>query len=174
MKTAKQQEVKGKKASIQRNINKSLSDGKKYLKSSGGQCHKNTGPGTSSKVPSNIEQEEEQMLHPSVKIKLQLFPLDQRIREGLEKVGHNPFLELTLKARKKISSVIEHLGNKWGSSSIAVGELMLFPCAVVDNLTSYKGWASCETGISAGDVHAAIGSPDNFRLRSNSHVVVKF
>ncbi|KAH7859854.1 hypothetical protein Vadar_006268 [Vaccinium darrowii] len=56
-------------------------------------------------------------LQSSEKIKLQLFPLDEGTRIELEKDGHIPFLELTLSARKKISSVLKHLNGKWGSSS---------------------------------------------------------
>ena len=41
--------------------------------------------------------------------------------------GHNPHLELTLKARKIISLVLQHLMYKWGHSTVALGELMLFP-----------------------------------------------
>uniref|UniRef100_A0A5B7BVJ8 Putative TSL-kinase interacting protein 1 isoform X1 n=1 Tax=Davidia involucrata TaxID=16924 RepID=A0A5B7BVJ8_DAVIN len=105
-------------------------------------------------------------LHPSVKIKLQLFPIDEGTFIGLEKDGHNPFLELTLRARKKISSVLKHLNSKWGSSSVAQGELMLFPYNVqLEKLASYRKWNSNDSSVSAGDVYAAIGSPAIFRLR---------
>ena len=40
--------------------------------------------------------------------------------------GHNPHLELTLKARKMISLLLRHLMQKWGHSTAASGELMLF------------------------------------------------
>ena len=46
---------------------------------------------------------------------------------------------------------------------------MLFPFnSVVHNLTSSTRWTSSDAGISAGNVRASIGSPDIFRLRSNS------
>ncbi|KAJ7956936.1 TSL-kinase interacting protein 1 [Quillaja saponaria] len=104
-------------------------------------------------------------LLPSEKIKLQLFPVDECTRIRLEKDGHNPYLELTLKARKKISSVLKHLDNKWGSSSVALGVPMLFPYNTVENLSSCRQWTSNDSGISAGDVYAAVGSPAIFRLR---------
>ncbi|XP_059641790.1 TSL-kinase interacting protein 1 isoform X2 [Cornus florida] len=105
-------------------------------------------------------------LHPSLKIKLQLFPIDECTRLGLEKDGHNPFLELTLSARKKISSVLKHLNNKWGSSSVAQGDPVLFPYNVqLENLASCRRWSLNDCGISAGDVHEAIESPVIFRLR---------
>ncbi|KAL1209916.1 TSL-kinase interacting protein 1 [Cardamine amara subsp. amara] len=63
----------------------------------------------------------------SAKLKLQLFPIDESTRRSLEMDKHNPHLELTLSNRKKISSVLEHLNRKWGSSSCATGELLLFP-----------------------------------------------
>ncbi|KAK8673779.1 hypothetical protein V6N13_112091 [Hibiscus sabdariffa] len=101
-------------------------------------------------------------LHPSTKIKLQLFPIDECTRLGLEKDGFHPYLELTLSARKKTSSLLKHISSKWGSSSIAVGEPMLFPYA--ENLNSYR-WTRNDICISARDVYAIIGSPSVFRLR---------
>ncbi|XP_022739389.1 TSL-kinase interacting protein 1-like [Durio zibethinus] len=102
-------------------------------------------------------------LHPSAKLKLQLFPIDESTRLGLEKDGFHPYLELTLSARKRISSVLKHLDSKWGSSSIAVGEPMLFPY-IAENLAGY-GWTRNDICISARDVYATIGSPAVFRLR---------
>ncbi|GAB4848304.1 hypothetical protein Ancab_002971 [Ancistrocladus abbreviatus] len=110
--------------------------------------------------------EVQQKPHFSPKIKLQLFPLNERTRTGLEKDGYNPHLELTLRARKKICSVLKHLRNKWGCSSVVVGEPMLFPFNVdPENLGSYRRWTLNDIGISAGDVHKAVGSPATFRLR---------
>ncbi|KAI3930134.1 hypothetical protein MKX01_036655 [Papaver californicum] len=99
------------------------------------------------------------------KLKLQLFPIDEDTRRALEKGEHNPFLELTLSARKKISSVLEHLNRKWGNSSIALGELMLFQYdAQRGNLVGYQRWKQ-DTVASAADVYTVIGSPPLFRLR---------
>ncbi|XVF58685.1 hypothetical protein PTKIN_Ptkin07bG0085600 [Pterospermum kingtungense] len=103
-------------------------------------------------------------LHPSSKVKLQLFPIDESTRLGLEKGGFHPYLELTLSARKKISSVLKHLDSKWGSSTIALGEPVLFPYSVAENLASYR-WTRNDINISAMDVYATIGSPAVFRLR---------
>ncbi|XWS29432.1 hypothetical protein CRYUN_Cryun24cG0029200 [Craigia yunnanensis] len=103
-------------------------------------------------------------LHPSAKIKLQLFPINESTCLGLEKDGFHPYLELTLSARKKISSVLKHLDSKWGSSSIAVGEPMLYPYNIAENLASYR-WTRNDICISARDVYATIGSPAVFRLR---------
>ncbi|CAK8562072.1 unnamed protein product [Lathyrus sativus] len=100
-----------------------------------------------------------------VKLKLQLFPIDEPTRRVLEMEKHNPYLELTLSTRKKISSILEHLNRKWGNSSIAVGELMLFPYGVQkENLNSYQRWNQ-ESTLSAADIYAMIGSPPIFRLR---------
>ncbi|KAH9623891.1 hypothetical protein KSS87_000848 [Heliosperma pusillum] len=127
--------------------------------------NKSLNRGNISKMPLDINQRDKKVHHPC-KIKLQLFPLDERTHTGLEKDGCNPFLELTLSARKKISSVLTHLFNKWGISSIAVGELKLFPFnAVAENLTSFKSWSSHDSVITVGDVHSAVGSPEIFRLR---------
>ncbi|KAF7834003.1 TSL-kinase interacting protein 1 [Senna tora] len=98
-----------------------------------------------------------------MKLKLQLFPIDDCTRRALEM--HNPYLELTLSTRKRISSILEHLNRKWGNSSIAVGELMLFPYNIQrENLASFQRWTQ-ESTVSAGDVCEMIGRPLIFRLR---------
>ncbi|XP_015574876.1 TSL-kinase interacting protein 1 isoform X2 [Ricinus communis] len=101
----------------------------------------------------------------NIKLKLQLFPIDDGTRRALEMDNHNPHLELTLSTRKRISSVLEHLNRKWGNSSIASGELMLFPYSVHrENLTGYQRWTQ-DSIVSAVDVYTSIGSPSVFRLR---------
>ncbi|RDX61126.1 TSL-kinase interacting protein 1, partial [Mucuna pruriens] len=109
-------------------------------------------------------------LHPgqmltSAKIKLQLFPINEGTRIGLEKDGHNPYLELTLRGRKKISSIVKHLGKKWGSSSIAKGELILFPYNTMENLSDCRRWTINDRDTTASAVYAAVGSPSIFRLK---------
>lgn len=104
-------------------------------------------------------------LQSCMKLKLQLFPVDEGTRRALEMDNHNPFLELTLSNRKKMSSVLEHLSRKWGSSSIATGELVLFPYHVqMESLVQSLRWTK-DTTQSAADVHNLIGSPQVFRLR---------
>ncbi|XP_058111204.1 TSL-kinase interacting protein 1-like isoform X3 [Magnolia sinica] len=107
-----------------------------------------------------------QTSQPFMKLKLQLFPIDEATRKGLEKEEHNPHLELTLRAQKKISSVLKHLNSKWGSSNIASGELMLIPYNIQqENLANHRRWTLKDADISASDVYASIGSPAVFRLR---------
>lgn len=78
---------------------------------------------------------------------------------------HNPYLELTLSTRKKISSVLDHLNRKWGNSNVASGELTLFHYSVQrDNLMGYPRWTQ-DSIVSAADVYATIGCPPVFRLR---------
>ncbi|WOK98400.1 TSL-kinase interacting protein 1 isoform X1 [Canna indica] len=106
------------------------------------------------------------IVEPSLKLKLQLFPVDEYTQNVLQKDGHNPHLELTLSARKRISSVMEHLNRKWGDSTIASHELILFPYSVKqEDLASSKRWTSKDTDVSTADVHATVGSPTVFRLR---------
>ncbi|KAF5737535.1 TSL-kinase interacting protein 1-like isoform X1 [Tripterygium wilfordii] len=101
----------------------------------------------------------------SMKLKLQLFPIDDGVRRALEMDKHNPHLELTLSTRKKISSVLEHMNRKWGNSSAASGDVMLFPySAQRENLVDCQRWTQDST-VSAADVYAMIGSPPVFRLR---------
>ncbi|XP_042405286.1 TSL-kinase interacting protein 1-like isoform X1 [Zingiber officinale] len=100
------------------------------------------------------------------KVKLQLFPIDEETKKMLEQGNLNPYLELTLTTRKKISSVVKHLNNKWGSSKFASGKLMLFPNNVcLDNLSDSSKWTLEDSNLTAADVHASLGSPAVFRLR---------
>ncbi|CAL4952002.1 unnamed protein product [Urochloa decumbens] len=101
----------------------------------------------------------------SGKIKLQLFPIDESIQNIMQQEKHNPYLELILAPRKKMSSVVQHLNTKWGNSQCAKGELMLFPNdARVDTVASSAKWTLKDT-CTAADVHVAVGSPSTFRLR---------
>lgn len=106
-----------------------------------------------------------QRVDPSTKIKLQLFPVDEVTCLGLQKDGHHPYLELTLKARKRISSVLKHLQTKWGSSTFATGEPVLYPYSKQEAKSCPDRWTLDDKDVRAGDVHAAIGSPALFRLR---------
>lgn len=107
----------------------------------------------------------ESSLQASMKLKLQLFPIDDATRRSLEKDNHNPFLELTLSNRKKISSVMEHLNRKWGSSSVACGELMLCPYGVErEKMVGCQRWTQ-DTAMSAADVYTVLENPPVFRLR---------
>ncbi|TKW13831.1 hypothetical protein SEVIR_5G126800v4 [Setaria viridis] len=101
----------------------------------------------------------------SGKIKLQLFPIDENIQKIMQQEKHNPYLELILAPRKKISSVVQHLNTKWGNSQCAKGELMLFPNGTrVDIIASSAKW-TLKDSCTAADVHVAVGSPSTFRLR---------
>ncbi|KAL3524674.1 hypothetical protein ACH5RR_013046 [Cinchona calisaya] len=110
----------------------------------------------------------------SSKIKLQLFPINSTTQLKLEKDGHNPFLELTLSARKKVSSIIRHLNTKWDCSSAELGELMFFPYGVrLENISSCRRWTSDCGGFTAGELYGVLESPAVFRLKygwfSNLH-----
>ncbi|PNT70090.1 hypothetical protein BRADI_2g05218v3 [Brachypodium distachyon] len=103
--------------------------------------------------------------HHSGKMKLQFFPIDESIQKVLQQEKHNPYLELTLAPRKKMSSIVQHLNTKWGSSPCAKGELMLFPYnARLGNLAGSEKW-TLNDSCTAADVYAAVGSPTTFRLR---------
>uniref|UniRef100_A0ACD5XDX8 Uncharacterized protein n=2 Tax=Avena sativa TaxID=4498 RepID=A0ACD5XDX8_AVESA len=99
------------------------------------------------------------------KLKLQLYPINEATRKALEKDDHNPHLELTLSARKKMSSVLEHMNRKWGNSNIGSGELVLFPyCAHQEDLATYQRWTTRDT-VAVADVFRSVNSPSIFRLR---------
>lgn len=96
------------------------------------------------------------------KMKLQLFPLDAHTRQGLEKDGFHPYLELTLSSRKKVFSVLQHIHCKWGSSEIARGDPTLYP---YDQSSSSGPKWTPNSSITIKDVYVAIGAPSLFRLR---------
>ena len=80
--------------------------------------------------------------------------------------GHNPHLEITLKARKMISSVLQHLMQKWGYSTATSGGLMLILYSSQwKYLPNYRSCMLKEISASVGDVDAAIGSLTIFCLR---------
>ncbi|XP_073044592.1 uncharacterized protein [Primulina eburnea] len=107
-----------------------------------------------------------QLQIPSAKIKLQLFPINESTRLGLEEHGYNPFLELTLSAQKKISSVVRHLNAKWSCSTIARGQLMLSPYSTKSEaLDTCQKWTINDNAITAEEVYVAAESPSLFRLR---------
>ncbi|RID51114.1 hypothetical protein BRARA_H01803 [Brassica rapa] len=97
------------------------------------------------------------------KMKLQLFPVDAHTRQGLEKDGFHPYLELTLSSRKKVSSVLQHIHSKWGSSEIARGDPTLYPYDQSRH-TSGPKWTP-DSSITIRDIYVAIGAPSLFRLR---------
>ncbi|ONM29387.1 hypothetical protein ZEAMMB73_Zm00001d039590 [Zea mays] len=104
----------------------------------------------------------------SGKIKLQLFPLYETIQEIMQQEKHNPYLELTLAPRKKMSSILQHLNTKWGSSQCAKGELMLFPNDTrLDTIGGSAKW-TLKDSCTAADVHVAVGYPSTFRLSEPS------
>ncbi|XP_010925333.1 TSL-kinase interacting protein 1 [Elaeis guineensis] len=116
--------------------------------------------------PGNYTLVSKQCLQCREKLKMQLFPIDEVTRKGVEQGQHNPYLELILTTRKKISSVVKHLNVKWGSSKSSSGELMLFPYnAQIDTLASHRRWTIKDSDITAADVYASIGNPAIFRLR---------
>ncbi|KAJ8544094.1 hypothetical protein K7X08_028605 [Anisodus acutangulus] len=148
------------------NLSAGENDGILPLQASKVSCQKLPGRTTCSPVTKGHAAAGSQQLGSYKKIKLQLFPINKRTRQRLEKDGCNPFQELTLSAQKKISSVIKHLNTKWSSSSLGLGELLLFPYDTnTGNIASQKRWSSKDTNISAGEVYAAIESPAIFRLR---------
>ncbi|PON47816.1 TSL-kinase interacting-like protein [Parasponia andersonii] len=108
---------------------------------------------------------QEKTLISHTRIKLQLFPIDEGTRMGLEQDGHHPYLELTLRARKKIPSVLKHLNEKWGSSKVALGEPVLFPYNVHGGISCCRRWTMKDSDTNAGDIYALTGSPATFRLR---------
>ncbi|CAA7409952.1 unnamed protein product [Spirodela intermedia] len=109
--------------------------------------------------------ESRQFLQPSDKFKLQLFPIDEDTRRVLQEGDHNPYLELTLRPRKKISSVVTHLTIKWGIPRTAY-ELVLFPHEGGEvSLLGHKTWTLNDRETSAADVYSTVGQPEIFRLK---------
>eukprot|EP00850_Spirogloea_muscicola_P020758 SM000226S07399 [mRNA] locus=s226:1395:6352:+ [translate_table: standard] len=100
----------------------------------------------------------EEMKFVAPKLKLQLLPMDDVTSSALQQMGHNPHLQLTFKARKSISSVIQHLSQKWGNCAAARGNLRLFA-------PTGNSWGPRDAAVYASDIHAALGKPGSFQLR---------
>ena len=65
-------------------------------------------------------------------VTLQLYPVDEATHSAVAAAGHNPFLELTFRARKPVASLLVHLSDKWATvparlSLPATAHLRLFP-----------------------------------------------
>lgn len=83
--------------------------------------------------------------------------------------GHNPFLELTLSAQKRISSIVRHLNAKWSCSSTVTGQLMLIPYNTkLEQLVSCRRWTLNDSAFTAWEVYVDVGGPSIFRLRSEA------
>lgn len=120
-----------------------------------------TGPQT---CYSHSDQDNWSFIYSILLLKIEFFHLAFILQDG-----YNPFLELSLSAGKKISSVIKHLNSKWGSSSMANGQLMLFPYNMkTEKIASCRKWTSNDSGVTAGEVYVAVESPSIFRLRSEA------
>lgn len=79
--------------------------------------------------------------------------------------GFCPYLELTLSPRKKISSVLKHIMNKWGTSRIAIGKPKLLSCIDGDvHVTNQMVWTLDDSATCVGDVLEFLGQPSVFRL----------
>ncbi|KAI4972495.1 hypothetical protein ZWY2020_003420 [Hordeum vulgare] len=64
-----------------------------------------------------------------------------------------------------MSSIVQHLNTKWGRSSCAKGDLMLFRYgARPDSIVGSEKW-SINDSCTAVDVYVAVGSPSTFCLR---------
>eukprot|EP00897_Mesotaenium_endlicherianum_P004011 jgi/Mesen1/3638/ME000020S03168 len=109
----------------------------------------------------------------AAKVKLQLFPWDAATRTALEQGGHNPHVELTLRMRKTVASVVQHLSKKWEGLLAAQGcQLCLLPFAAAASGQAGGGqvprpelWGRPDSSATAAEVHAALGRPSLFQLR---------
>ncbi|GAQ87326.1 myb/SANT domain protein [Klebsormidium nitens] len=114
---------------------------------------------------------------PAGKLTLQLFPFDAETEERVKKAGFVPFIELTLKSKKSLASIAQHLVSKWNldqpldlqsappASSLAGCTLRLIPNIDRGEALSALSWGVTDKSVAAAEVFALVGKPEIFRLK---------
>ena len=120
---------------------------------------------------------------------LQLFPIDAPTRAALVAGGFNPHLELTFRAKKSVTGLMQHLATKWAAAlpHLPIGlnpktaVLQLYPFEVPSvvglslplhfrtqrkNAAEATGvWNGYHGGVTVTDIFDALGRPAAFRVR---------
>jgi hypothetical protein len=121
------------------------------------------------------------------RLMLQLFPVDRETRAALVAAGFNPHLELTFRAKKPVTSLMEHLAQKWaaavphlppasrGAEEGGIARepetralapcLQLYPFEAPSAAEAAGAWNHAHDGVTATDIFDACGRPAAFRVR---------
>lgn len=104
--------------------------------------------------------------HPTPeKLTIQLVPSSEEVASRLVSAGHNPKLQLTLKSKKSMASIVEHLNSKWtapGGVTLSDTPLRLY---VPDKLG--QGYGNEAQEVTILSVFHAMNCPAICRLEYN-------
>jgi hypothetical protein len=106
-------------------------------------------------------------------MQLAVFPIDAATRAALVAGGFNPHLELTFRAKKSVSGLMQHLATKWAAAlphlpiglDPATAVLQLYPFEAPSAAEATGAWNGAHDGVTAADVFDALGRPAAFRVR---------
>ena len=76
----------------------------------------------------------------------------------------NLYLELILKTRKSVSSIVHHLHTKWGLPRSARGEVRLVPYGSEGGV-GMQSWGQEATDVSITDLKGAMWEGSRFRVK---------
>lgn len=107
------------------------------------------------------------------RLMLQLFPIDTSTRAALVAGGFNPHLELTFRAKKSVTGLMQHLITKWAAAlphlpaglDKETAVLQLYPFEAASASDTKGAWNHRHEGVTATDIFDAIGRPAAFRVR---------
>jgi hypothetical protein len=107
------------------------------------------------------------------RLMLQLFPIDAPTRASLVAGGFNPHLELTFRAKKSVTGLMQHLATKWAAAlphlpiglDPATAVLQLYPFEAPSAAEATGVWNGYHGGGTATDIFDALGRPAAFRVR---------
>ena len=107
------------------------------------------------------------------RLMLQLFPIDASTRAALVAGAFNPHLELTFRARKSVTGLMQHLAVKWtaalphlpGGLDPRTAVLQLYPFEAESAAQAAGVWNGWHDGVTATDIFDALGRPAAFRVR---------
>ena len=106
-------------------------------------------------------------------MQLAVFPIDAATRAALVAGGFNPHLELTFRAKKSVSGLMQHLATKWAAAlphlpiglDPATAVLQLYPFEAPSAAEATGVWNGYHGGGTATDIFDALGRPAAFRVR---------
>lgn len=107
------------------------------------------------------------------RLMLQLFPIDASTRAALVAGGFNPHLELTFRAKKSVTGLMQHLATKWAAAlphlppglDPKTSVLQLYPFEATSAAEATGAWNGRHEGVTATDIFDALGRPAAFRVR---------
>lgn len=105
--------------------------------------------------------------HPTPeKLTVQLVPSNDEVSARLVSAGHNPKLQLTLKSKKSMASIVEHLNSKWtapGGAALSDTPLRLY----VPDKVGHIGYGVDSQEVTIVSVFHAMNCPAICRLEYN-------